>query len=190
MYQEVVEYGDVRITVRAARVIDGIRRTRIITEQDSDIRFTYAACVCSVAEVENLDPDISIDDFLELPDELVLLWEDAAYRANPHWLPQPVQDKKIRAAHQQELDKRLILWNKRQDSLPVMEDEDEDWYLYDLEASWKVWVLLQGLDWSHLPYEGGILEQPEVLMNDLVTISWRKSIIKEMLKPTPKGQRR
>lgn len=134
MLKKVVEYRDdefdVLITVRAARVKDGIRRTLIMNEQLSTnlgeevarhveapkgeegetlplaplgagtigIRllrmYTYPACVCSVDKIENLDPtkkelspDISIEDFLELPDALVMIWEQAAYEANPHWLP-------------------------------------------------------------------------------------------------------
>lgn len=45
--------------------------------------------------------------------------------------------------------------------------------------------MVQGFDWQHLPYEGGLLEQPEALIDDLLLISWRKSILKEMMKPTP-----
>lgn len=208
MQQEFVEYRDemysVLITVRAARVIDGIRRACIIAEQPTEPAetylartHTYAACVCSVESIENpalgkrpLLPSITVEEFLELPEALVLLWVDAAYSVNQHWLPSPVpqtaEEKVKLAAHQQELDKRLILWHKRQDSPAVEEgEEDEEWRVHDLEGAFKIWCLLQGLDWGHLPYGGGLLDQPEALMNDLVTISWRKGIIGERMKPAP-----
>jgi len=31
---------------------------------------------------------ISYDDFAQLPEQLVMLWETAAYDLNPHWLPE------------------------------------------------------------------------------------------------------
>lgn len=147
MLKKVIEYRDdefdVLITVRAARVKDGIRRTLIMNEQLGTnlgeevarrveapkgeegetlplappgagaigIRllrmYTYPACVCSIDKIENLDPakkelspDISIEDFLELPDALVMIWEQAAYDANPHWLPRikPLPGKEGEAA--------------------------------------------------------------------------------------------
>lgn len=159
MRKQVVTYQDdeydVLITVRAARVKDGIRRSLIINEQlgtnlgeevdrlaavakkveeekkkkeeetptvtvpplgpgELGIRllrmYTYPACVCSVDKVENLDPkkeqlsaDISVEDFLELPDALVFIWEEAAYELNPHWVPRltprtPKEEEKAKKA--------------------------------------------------------------------------------------------
>lgn len=202
MRQEVVDYKDdtydVLITVRAARVIDGIRRTCIMAEQIGEPveAYLYPTCICSVDSIENRDPGkkqlsqyLTAEEFLELPEALVILWEEAAYRANPHWEPRlaPQTDKERAelTAHQQELDKRLIVWHQQRGRPPVAEEGDEEWRVFDLDGAFKVWCMLQGLDWSHLPYEGGLLEQPEALMNDLLTISWRKNIIGEMLKPTP-----
>jgi len=38
-------------------------------------------------------------------------------------------------------------------------------------------------DWKHLPFSGGLMEQPNWLIEDLLTLSSRASQIREMLKP-------
>jgi hypothetical protein len=53
--------------------------------------------------------------------------------------------------------------------------------------AWQMFTWLEACDWQHLPCEGGLLDQPEALMDDLATISHRKSQLKEMLKGTPTG---
>ena len=47
--------------------------------------------------------------------------------------------------------------------------------------SWKIWNLLESLDWRFLPDTGGILDQPEWLLDDLATISWRQHRVKDMM---------
>jgi len=42
--------------------------------------------------------------------------------------------------------------------------------------------------WHHLPYPGGILEQPDWLIEDLLTISWRKDILENLPKTSELGQ--
>jgi len=46
--------------------------------------------------------------------------------------------------------------------------------------------MMESLGWEKLPYGGGFLDQPSWLIEDLMTISWRKRVVKEMLSPTPK----
>jgi hypothetical protein len=41
---------------------------------------------------------------------------------------------------------------------------------------------MESLDWQHLPFPGGLLDQPEWLMEDLMTISWRRRILEERIK--------
>lgn len=39
--------------------------------------------------------------------------------------------------------------------------------------------MLDALEWSHLPYSGGIMDQPEELMEDVAIISWLAGIIRD-----------
>lgn len=71
--------------------------------------YTYPACIAATVAVENLETytgadgeehpftnglelkaDLSLEEFLELPEALVLMWEGAAYELNPHWAPRLV----------------------------------------------------------------------------------------------------
>lgn len=59
-------------------------------------------------------------------------------------------------------------------------EEPEDWDPPNkLDLAWTVWVLLESTGWAHLPFQGGILEQPEAIMSDVSTIAWLASIIKD-----------
>jgi len=40
-------------------------------------------------------------------------------------------------------------------------------------------VLLENMEWRHLPYPGGLLEQPDWLFEDLFTIAWRRRWVDE-----------
>ncbi len=75
--------------------------------------FTYPACLAATASIENpksytdaddkshpfvgkkLVPEVTLEEFMELPEAMVLMWEEAAYELNPHWVPQlrPVEPK-------------------------------------------------------------------------------------------------
>lgn len=116
MKQVKIQFEDdqyaVELSLSQADVLRGIRRTVLISVQIAMpyedkaifaerllrvIRVqTYPACVASLVDVKYLkpdthpgkiDPEMSSDDFLALPDALVALWEDAAFKLNPHWLP-------------------------------------------------------------------------------------------------------
>ena len=40
---------------------------------------------------------------------------------------------------------------------------------------------MQSFDWKFMPEPGGLLDQPDWLIDDLLTISWRHQILKEMV---------
>jgi hypothetical protein len=44
--------------------------------------------------------------------------------------------------------------------------------LIDAALAWDTWVLMEATGWKHLPHAGGLLDQPEALMDDLMTIAW------------------
>lgn len=69
--------------------------------------YTYPACIAATTAIDNLKSytdtsgkehpftsdkellaDIPFEEFLELPEALVVMWEEAAYELNPHWGPQ------------------------------------------------------------------------------------------------------
>ena len=90
-----------------------------------------------------------------------------------------------RAERQLGLDRKLITWIK------AREPEDEpEWDVNDLEISFEVWKLLEQTGWEHLPCEGGLLDQPAWLFEDLLVISWRKGRVEEMMKAAPKQRMR
>jgi hypothetical protein len=43
-------------------------------------------------------------------------------------------------------------------------------------------MMCEALDWRHLPYSGGILDQPDWLMEDLMTIAAEVSAQKRLKK--------
>lgn len=54
---------------------------------------TYPPCVAATVEIKNLEgaevelsKDISPEDFLELPEALVMQWESGVLEINPHWI--------------------------------------------------------------------------------------------------------
>lgn len=48
--------------------------------------------------------------------------------------------------------------------------------------SLAIWKMMIATDFRHLPFPGGLLDQPEWLMIDLFTLSWRKAVLKEQVK--------
>jgi len=43
--------------------------------------------------------------------------------------------------------------------------------------------MLERTGWQYLPFEGGLLDQPESLIEDVLTIAWRKEQVEKMMKP-------
>jgi len=51
--------------------------------------------------------------------------------------------------------------------------------------SLAIYKMMVATDWRHLPYPGGLLDQPDWLMADLFTLAWRKNVLKEMAETPP-----
>lgn len=61
-------------------------------------RVVYPDLVATIEDAQGVDPDMSIDEFLDLPDGLTGPWQDAVYELNAHWLPsRPTSPKKVEA---------------------------------------------------------------------------------------------
>jgi hypothetical protein len=56
------------------------------------------------------------------------------------------------------------------------------------ELSLAIWKAMEATEWRHLPYPGGLLDQPEWLIQDLYTLAWRKAVIRESLKSPIRGK--
>jgi len=57
--------------------------------------------------------------------------------------------------------------------------------LHHPELSWRTWRLMEATDWRFLPYPGGLLDQPDWLMADLLTIGGLSQQVKNMLPTGP-----
>lgn len=44
-------------------------------------------------------------------------------------------------------------------------------WLNDPERSWPIWQWMEATGWKFLPYAGGLLDQPDWLLRDLLTVS-------------------
>jgi len=115
MKTQIIEYRDdeydVVITVKQATLADGLRRqakiaemvetlkkeeaqgeTRSLIERFAILRL-FPECTIGTANIENRDAnkkqlstEMSIADFLELPEALVVMWQTAIYACNPQWI--------------------------------------------------------------------------------------------------------
>ena len=53
------------------------------------------------------------------------------------------------------------------------------------EISFQVWEMMERTGWQYLPYDGGLLDQPEWLFEDLMVIAWRKGVVEKMMQKGP-----
>jgi hypothetical protein len=74
-----------------------------------------------------------------------------------------------------ELYRRLTFWHTQHDAGEDLPDVQ----LNDLELGWRAWTLGEALGWQMLPFAGGYLEQPEALMEDILTIAALSRRVKE-----------
>jgi len=44
---------------------------------------------------------------------------------------------------------------------------------------------MEATDWKYLPYAGGLLDQPDWLLEDIFTLSWRSRYVREMVRDIP-----
>jgi hypothetical protein len=105
MKTEIITHGDVSIIVSEATALIGMKRSRMKVEasgtidNDTDISIlriiTYPDLLAATVEIKGMNKP-TFEEFLDLPDTLVMKWEQAVYRLNPHWLPgsQEQQEKK------------------------------------------------------------------------------------------------
>jgi len=128
MRKAVIVYDDddfhVKITLSQATGLMGIRRT-VLSGQEADKPFslsanvqeridriyrtvTYPACLASVVSIDypeksmGLPEDMSADDFMHLPEALIVLWEKAALELNPHWVPEFMKTKEAELGESKE----------------------------------------------------------------------------------------
>lgn len=59
----------------------------------------------------------------------------------------------------------------------------------DLNKAWSVWMLLSSTGWRHLLEEGGLLDQPESLMDDVAIVEWLSGIVEPLAKTGHKRRR-
>jgi hypothetical protein len=114
MQTETVSYQvdgyDVSLTVSEATVLVGMRRTRLKLAGDKAererakdygydadrhlLRATiYPDLIAATVEARGLAWPLEFEEFLGLPEQLWVAWEQAVYRLNPHWLPSPEQSR-------------------------------------------------------------------------------------------------
>lgn len=98
MRQIEIELNGVKLTVSEAGVLQGIRRS-ILQEQakldegdDQAIlyikRIFYPDLIAATLSQSGFDNwPLSLADFMQVPDQLALKWENAVYELNPHWRP-------------------------------------------------------------------------------------------------------
>ncbi len=95
---------DIRLVVREATALDGMKRTvlqgraeRYIKESSLAglaggaavvmARYAYPALIAATVQAEGLDIEMDIDTFLELPEQFFWIWSEAVFDLNPHWSP-------------------------------------------------------------------------------------------------------
>ena len=78
---------------------------------------------------------------------------------------------------------RLTRWHlKAKEAKEPDREEPGDWEPpLDIESAWAAWTLLTSTGWKHLLAEGGLLDQPEQLFQDVATIEWLSGLIEPMI---------
>lgn len=51
------------------------------------------------------------------------------------------------------------------------------------EESWSIWMIVRAFDWKALPYSGGLLDQPDWLLNDLLNLESEYRRLRDEIKP-------
>lgn len=77
----------------------------------------------------------------------------------------------------------------RRKALKGQIDNDETWDLYYPDTSFVIWRLVDGMEWKHLPVQGGnILDVDEALLDDLLTISYVSQLVEAMIESNEKNE--
>jgi len=77
------------------------------------------------------------------------------------------------------VNRALLDW-MRQEEQPAA--DDDDWLLHQPDLSLAIWKAMEATQWRHLPFPGGLLDQPDWLIHDLYIISWRRAVLKDASK--------
>ena len=112
---KLLKHNGYEILVKEATVIAGMRRSRMrrdgtmAGEMDNDKRIlliiTYPDLVCvSEGKKGFAHWPPSFEEFIELPEALVIEWEQIAYELNPHWQPGSHGD----LDEQEEIEKKML----------------------------------------------------------------------------------
>jgi hypothetical protein len=107
---------DVEIVVRQATLGASFKRIKLRSREQAQMKAKDAEvssdplmlwtafralpdCLGATVEIRNLDKEkqqlsteLSFDEFLELPEALIMLWQESTYEVNPHWLPSPREE--------------------------------------------------------------------------------------------------
>ena len=68
---------------------------------------------------------------------------------------------------------------KKEQAIKGDAESPDDWDLHKPDFSWKLWLMLEAIEWKFLPVDGNLLDQPEWLMDDLMTIAFQSQIVKQ-----------
>lgn len=174
------------VTVSEATVAIGIKRQNLLRQARAEAPasfdeqllrlLVYPDLIAATVDARGFDDwPISFDDYLALPEQFAYEWERAVYALNPHWIP---EKKKPEVAD--DLYRRLTeLANERrleQDTTPELPD---DLILVDVDNSYRLWQLMEATGWRFLPSQ--LMNEPEWLMNDLLTIAGAAGKIEKMV---------
>lgn len=95
----------VQLTIQKANYQQGLRRTLLIqqilkdpsiiavSEEVDQVRsimgmLFYPSMIASVVQHDGFEHwPITLDEFMDLPEELMIQWEEATYELNPSWRP-------------------------------------------------------------------------------------------------------
>jgi len=124
---------DVTLTVRSATVLDGMTRSVLIAQMFAQpfdaskadvtarlrrvlLLHTYPGCIAATS-FENqeakklLDTTLTPEDFLGLPEALVLEWEKVVFELNPHWITERTSEKETKGEANEPNDKKTSTKN-------------------------------------------------------------------------------
>lgn len=121
MREHVITYKDddydVEIVVRQATLKDSFKRVKLRSREEAQMKARDAEvqsnplmmwtafralpdCLGATIKIRNLDEsktqlsdEITFAEFLELPEAMIILWQEATYECNPQWLPRPKEEK-------------------------------------------------------------------------------------------------
>lgn len=97
----------VKLTLRAATVLDGMRRALLqgraasyldaqpeneangldMTARGLLVRILYPDLLACVVTASGIDQDMQPGEFLDLPEPFTDAWQNLVYELNPHWYP-------------------------------------------------------------------------------------------------------